>query len=134
MKPQQGTRRKYLVMRSLALLTFLGLSLIGCKSPMSPKGGEADLIIFNEYGDTLDIYVNESFQFPILKNSNVEIDNISLGTYKLDAKIAGTDLIIQSETIEILEKIDYNWMIDDPPDINVINEIGDDVTVYMDEN
>jgi len=134
MKPRKGTRRINLIMRSLLLLAFLGLSLIGCKSPMSPKGGEADLIIFNEYSDTLDIYINDSFRFAILKNSNVEVDNIPLGTYKVEAKIAGTDIVIASETIEILEKIDYNWMIDDPPDINVTNSIGDDVTVYMDDN
>ena len=108
------------------------LASIRCKSPTSPNGqGEADIIVYSEYDETLDIYMDGNFLFSLGYKGCIEIDNVSLEEHELEAKERNTGLIIDSETIEVNEKIDYAWVIDDPPDINVINKYGKTLEIYM---
>jgi len=117
----------------LALIGAFIYSLTCCKSPTSPDGlGEADITIHNEYGQPLDIYVNGNFRFTIQNNTEIEIDDVPFGNYTLEAKEVNTDIIVKSETLKVEEKIDYLWIIDDPPDINVINQFGRTLKIYMD--
>lgn len=108
------------------------LTSIRCKSPTSPDGqGEADIIVYSEYDETLEIYMDGNFLFTIGYKSSIEIDNVSLEEHELEAKERNTGIIIDSETIEVDEKTDYSWTIDDPPDINVINNYGKTLQIYM---
>lgn len=121
--------------RILTLIGILIFSLISCKSPTSRDGeGEADIIIYNEYGGALDIYMDGNFQFTIGHRSDIDIDSVSLGKHKLEAKKVNTNIVIASEIVEVKEKIDYIWRIDDPPDINVTNLYGNSLKIYMDGN
>jgi hypothetical protein len=115
-----------------SLILLLALSVISCKSPTSPKDGEADIIVLNEYGQSLDIYQNGSFIFSLMNKEYVEIDNVALGAHFLEAKLMGTDETIDTEQIEVLEKKDYGWEIDDPADIVVTNESGIKLDIYLD--
>ena len=118
-----------------ALIGAFSYSLTCCKSPTSPDGlGEADIIVHNDYGEPLAIYVNGNFRFTIQNKTYIEIDDVLFGKYLLEAKKTNTDIIVKSETLVVEEKIDYNWMIDDPPDIVVTNRFGRTLKVYMDGN
>lgn len=122
-----------LIFGILALLGVFVIASISCKSPMSPGGeGEADIIVYNDYGESLDIYMDGNFQFSLGHKSYIEIDNVSLGTHELEAKRMDTEVIIASATIEVEEKVDYTWTIDDLPDINVTNMYGETLEIYMD--
>jgi hypothetical protein len=119
--------------RPAVLIGILIISLISCKSPTSPDGaGEADIIVSNEYGETVDIYMDGSFKFWLRHKSTIEIDNVSLEEHELEARTVGTETVIDSETITVEEMTDYAWTVQDPPDINVINEYGATLRIYLD--
>ena len=121
--------------RLVGLIGILILPLITCKSPTSPDGqGEADIIVVNEYGETVDIYMDGSFKFSLRHKSSIEIDNVSLEEHELEARLVGTETVIDSETITVEEKTDYTWTVEDPPDINVTNQYGATLKIYMDGN
>ena len=106
---------------------------MNCKSPTSPGGqGEADIIIYNEYGEPIDIFMDGSFKFTIQHKSHIELDDVSYGEYVFVAKKANENEIIDSETILVEEDIDYTWVIDDPPDIRIYNYSGEKLEIYMD--
>jgi hypothetical protein len=119
------------ILTIIGILIFLSLS---CKSPFAPSGGEADIIVYNEYGETLDVYMDGEFRFAISNKANIEIDNVSLKEHELEAKERNTGIIIATETINVEEKVDYTWTIDDPPDICVTNNYGETLKIYMDGN
>lgn len=133
MKLGQELRNSRTTIRILILIGALMFTLSTCKSPMSPEEGEADIIVNNEYGETLDIYMNGNFKFSIGYKSSIEIDNVSFGEHELEAKEINTGIVIDSETIDVDDYTDYTWTIDDPPDINVINEYGPTLKIYMDD-
>ena len=120
----------------IRILVLTGVSvflLMNCHSPTSPGGeGEADIIIYNEYGESMDIYLDGGFKFTIQHNSHIEMDDVSHGEYEFVAKKANENEIIDSETILVEEDIDYTWVIDDPPDIRVYNYSGETLEIYMD--
>lgn len=118
---------------------FIGLGILalvlapaGCKSPTSPEDGEADILITNEVGETVDLYMDGELRFSIGDKWTIEIDNVDLAEHVLEARRAGTDAVIDSTTIDVASRIDYAWTIDDPPDIKVTNASGQAVSVEMD--
>jgi hypothetical protein len=115
----------------MGLLIFSGIS---CKSPTSPAEGEADIIVYNDYGETLDVYMDGVFKFSSRHKSSIEIDNVELGEHELEAKKIDTGAVVDSGTVEVTDYIDYTWTIDDPPDINVTNKYGKTLKIYMDGN
>lgn len=125
--------RAFLAIRLLALVAVLTSSWFSCKSPTSPGGeGEADIVVYNDYGEALDIYLDGGFKFSIGFKSTIEIDNVSLEEHTLEARINATGALVESETIEVSEYTDYAWTIDNPPDINVINQFGKALKIYLD--
>jgi hypothetical protein len=118
----------------IAWLGILFLSMVRCKSPTSPDGqGEADIIVSNDYGETVDIYMDGSFKFALRYKNSIEIDNVSLEEHELEAREPGSGKIVDSTTIDVEDKIDYAWTVDDPPDIKVINNYGKALSIYLDE-
>ncbi len=119
-----------LVITAGLLVVFLAS---GCKSPTSPDSeGEADIIVTNDTGETVDIYLDGELEFWLTDKTSIEIDNVTLEEHVLKATRHGTDVEIESATIEIEEYIDYTWTVDDPPDINVTNAYGKGLQIYMD--
>lgn len=123
--------RRY-ILGSLIILLIIATSL--CKSPIAPKKGEADIIVVNDWGQPLDIYLNGNFKYTLPYGHNFEIDNVALGRYKLDAVIAGTSQVVDDVVLDILEFKDYTWYIDDLADINIVNNSGVDLKIYFDGN
>jgi hypothetical protein len=114
------------------LIFLLIISGIFCKSPVAPKNGEADIIVVNDRQQSLDIYSNGNFKYTLPYGHYFEIDNVALGTYKLEAMIEGTNNIVASTVLDITVYKDYSWYIDDPADINVVNNSGIDLKIYFD--
>lgn len=110
-------------------LLFLGAA---CKSPVTPKDGEADIIIVNDYGVVLNIFMNGEYLYPLNHNQSVEIDNLKFGVYNFEARVLDTDEIVARKEVDVTSREDYTWLIDDPPDINVVNDLATDLQIYMD--
>lgn len=112
---------------------FVILCLIGaCKSPYQPDAGEADIVIINDYGADLNIYLNGEFLYVLEYNRSTEIDNVAFGVYYFEARTIESDEFVDSHELDVKVRSDYAWLIDDPPDINVINEFGVDLQIFMD--
>ncbi|MBN2206195.1 MAG: hypothetical protein JW742_02220 [Candidatus Aminicenantes bacterium] len=115
----------------LAVLALIATAP-GCKSPTAPDEGEADILVSNEVGETVDLYMDGELQFAVRDQWTIEIDDVELADHELVAKRAGTDVVLDATTIEVTDRVDYAWMIDDPPDIKVTNVCGQSVRVELD--
>ena len=132
---QSGSEAWIKLLVMMVLIEFLIGPMFFCKSPTSPNNeGEADIIVHSRVSDVLDVYMDGEFQFSITYKNYKEIDNVSLETHLLEAKIEGTDTVFISESIEVEEETDYTWYMEDPADIDVMNDFGETLRVYMDEN
>ncbi|MBN1222287.1 MAG: hypothetical protein JXB23_03510 [Candidatus Aminicenantes bacterium] len=89
--------------------------------------------MYSKIDEVLDIYMDGVFQFSLNYKNSMEIDNVSFDTHELEAKKRGTEILLDSATIEVEEEIDYGWWIEDPADINVTNSFGETLKIYMDE-
>lgn len=115
------------------LVSILILSGTACKSPTSPDAeGEADIVITNNYGETLDVSMDGAFRFTIGFKETREIDNVTEEVHLLEARLPGTDTLVDSEEIEVENLSDYAWTIDNPPDINVTNQSGLSLRISLD--
>jgi|WetSurMetagenome_2_1015567.scaffolds.fasta_scaffold111348_3 hypothetical protein len=133
MRPDPDRMKRPALVGLAFLAAVLAFATSGCKSPTSPNGnGEADILVTNDFGSTVDIYMDGEFRFSITTKNTIEIDNVSLDEHLMEAKQAGTQTVIVSGTIDVVEKTDYAWTVDDPPDIDVINNYGKILQVYMD--
>ncbi len=123
------------------LIGILVLTLAGCESIFGPSSvdddddddeGEARILVTNNYGEALDIYMDGVFQFLIGTGDTTKIHDVTLDDHDLVAKLAGSSTVVESEEIDVTEYSDYTWAIDDSPDINVLNKYGVTLRIYMD--
>lgn len=125
-----GNRIKMLWLLGLVLSLFI--SIFSCKTPTVPDDGEADIIIFNRYGESLNIHMNGSFLWVLDDSQNVEIDNIALGKYTFEARKIDDSRVVNTAEFDVTERTDYVWEIGDPADISIINASGKDLQIFMD--
>jgi hypothetical protein len=128
----------------LILIGILVVFLAGCESIFGPKAEEeeeeededeeARIIVENQYGESLDIYMDGAFQFLITHTETKKIRDVSKDEHELEARIPGTGTVVDSTTIDVTSYTDFTWTIDDPPDINVTNYYGKTLKIYMDGN
>ena len=124
------------------LIGILVFALVGCESIFGPKAEEEDssddsearIIVTNYYEETLDIYMDGVFQFALENEGSAKIRDVSLEEHKLEARLASTTTVVDSETFDVTTYTDYAWTIDDAPDINVINNYGVTLKIFMDGN
>ena len=144
MEELKGHRKSLgLTIMSIILIGILMFPLLSCKSIFGPKeeeteesteGEEARIIVYNDYGASLDIYMDGIFQFLLGNDSESKIYNVSHDEHQMEAKIPDTESIVATKTIDVVSNTDYTWTIDDPPDINVSNRYGETLAIYMDGN
>jgi len=118
----------------LVLLGILAVSSIACKNPAGPEGESNSIyvIILNVSGETVDIYLDGSFKVTVEHENTVTVWDIAAGNHIFEAKITGTDIVIQSSTVVLDAYKNYDWTVGNIPDINVINQYGETLEVYMD--
>ncbi len=124
------------------MMGILLFSSVSCKSifgpdeetaaPTTEEGTEARIVVTNKYGESLDIFMDGQFQFALGHKAQNNIRYVTLQDHVLEAKKQSTDTVVASTTISVASKIDYPWVINDPPDINVTNLYGRTLKIYMD--
>ncbi len=122
------------------LAAVLILFFAGCESLFGPKTeestdeeeNEARIIVYNTYGETLDIYMDGKFQFTVEEDDDKKIRDVELDEHDLEAKLAGTGTVVDDETMDVTSYTDYSWTIDDAPDIVITNNYGTALKIYMD--
>jgi hypothetical protein len=124
------------------LIGILVFVLAGCESIFGPKSEEettsedeeARIVVTNYYQETLDIYMDGVFRFSLEDEETGKIRDVTLDEHDLEAKLTGTSTVVDSETVDVTAYSDYSWTIGDPPDINVINNYGVTLKIYMDNS
>ncbi len=142
----KGIKKRRLSLNfSIGILVMIGIlvfSLVSCESIFGPSAeestteedeeDEARIIVSNYYGISLNIYMDGILQFLIEHEDEEKIRNVSLDEHELEARNPNTNTVEASEEIDVTSYTDYTWTIDDPPDINVINNYGHTLKIYMD--
>ena len=107
------------------------LAFANCKSPNSPDDTfEAHITIENDCGATLDIFLNGILIFSLDQGLNGTIEDQSQGTHSLEAKLTGTEVLVASETFEIITRGNYTWTVEGPASIVVNNEYGETLQIF----
>jgi len=130
---------------TLLLIGFLIFALAGCESIFGPGSDddddddddddeEARIIVTNNYDETLDIYMDGVLQFSLADDESDKIRNVTLDEHELEAKLLGSSTVVDDETFDVTSYTDYAWTIDDAPDIDVINNYGVALMIFMDGN
>ncbi len=96
---------------TLALIGILALSLTSCDSIFGTDE-EARITVTNQYGESLDIYFDESLQFTLEHEGESTIEDVSTGEHSLEARIADTEDVVSSTTINVEDKENYTWTIE----------------------
>jgi predicted membrane-bound spermidine synthase len=142
---KRRTRLERNLTKCVAVPFFVAILLIflaGCESIFGPKTeessdedtdtSEARIIVTNNYGEALDIYMDGNFQFLLDNGSDKKIRDVSFDEHEMEAKLPGTGTSVDSATIDVTQYTDYYYTIDDAPDINVINNYGVTLKIYLD--
>lgn len=99
--------------QSLRILTLIGILVFSLNSCDSIFGSdeEASITVSNQYGETLDVYMDDSFQFSLDDGDEATIEDVSIGDHYLEAKDAeGT--VVSSTTMSVETDMNYSWTID----------------------
>jgi TRAP-type mannitol/chloroaromatic compound transport system substrate-binding protein len=137
MREWKKTRKNWRsTVRILCVLAVLAAVWVSCKSTTSTTSTTttttvARILVTNTYGQTLDIYMDGTFQFTLTNKNGGTITNVSIATHTMEAKIGGTTTVIDTTTVDVTSLIDYTYTID-RPDINVTNGWGETLKIYMD--
>jgi hypothetical protein len=114
---------------------FLGMGLIlsgiNCKSILgSDDEFEARVLIYNNCGATLDIYLDSDYRFTLAAGNTETISDLTEEVHKLDAFLTGTQTLVLTESFDATKQGDYEWTIDGQATIAVRNEFGETVLIY----
>jgi hypothetical protein len=116
----------------LAVAAGLMVLAWGCKSPIAPPGGEADIIVTSHWDSRVDVYMDGVFEFPLNYKESAEIDNVTLKSHDLEARDAVTGEPVASTTIEAKGAADYDWTIEHRARINCGNGTDETLRIFMD--
>jgi len=125
---------QYAAVKTIAVLSLfagLVLSSMNCKSITgSDEGFEARIIVTNNCGATLDIFMDDTFQFTIATGSSANIENLTEEQHKLEAFLTATEVLVLAESFDATVEGDYEWTIAGQATIVVANEYGEILYIY----
>ena len=117
--------------RALSLLACLWFSFSGCKTVTgSDEDFKASIVVYNNCGATLDIYLDDTLQFALGSGSTQAIENLTKGLHALEAFLTGTETLIESESFDATVEGVYEWTIDGKATIVVTNKYGETLQIY----
>jgi hypothetical protein len=117
------------VLAAAAVVLILSWS---CKSPTSPSGGEADIVVTSHWDAPVDVFMDGTFKFPLGYKESAEIDNVSRKNHLMEAKSQVTGEVVAQTTLEVTSKTDYTWTIEHRARIDVANSVDETLKIFMD--
>lgn len=117
----------------VGIFVVLSLALMvsySCKSPSEPDIA-ANIVAQNLCGTALDIFLDGVYQFSVEFATDETIYDVPAGTYHLQAKKKGEELLVYNDTLEITQSLNYIVVIEGPSYIVVENQYGQSLNVYM---
>jgi hypothetical protein len=131
---------------ALAAVAALTLLLASCESLFGPKteeaaetSEEARIVCINNYGQSIDIFMDGTLQFTLGTistgvgvNNTKKIHNVTLNEHTLQGKIAGTGTVVDEQTLDVASYTDFTYTIGAPPSIQVTNNYGTALKISID--
>ncbi len=117
------------MMRCMGILAVSGILLFSswnCKSPeSSTDSNEANIIVINTSGTTVDIYLDGVFKFSVDNDASVTLEKIALGVHQFEAKLKDSAVVVQSVEFDLDQSGDYEWTILGPSQLTISNSYGE---------
>ena len=122
---------KKLLISCIAIIVGIFIcSMISCKSPASPEDIKATIVVSNECGLEIDVYMNGVFQFSLDFLIYEIIENVTGGVYEIVAKKKDTVEEIANETVIVNADGEYWISILSAASIKIINNYGETLNIY----
>ncbi len=118
-----------------AVAVFLGILLAvqaGCNNSTGPDDFLANIIASNDCGIAVDIFLDNELQFSLENQESKAIEKVSQGIHVLLAKKKSDGIEVFSDMIDVSRSGNYNWIIESPADVKLVNSYGDLLSVYAD--
>jgi len=116
---------------TLSLLVCLLFSLSNCKNITgSDEDFKASIVVSNNCGATLDIYLDDTLQFALGSGNTQTIDNLTEGLHTLEGFLTGTETLIETESFDATVEGAYEWTINGKATIVVTNKYGEILQIY----
>jgi hypothetical protein len=112
----------------MGILLLFGF--FGCDGSTTPEF-EAHLIVQNECGATVDVFVSGSYKFTLETGGADEVRDIAQGTYLLEAKKTSSQIMVFSDTLDVQSSGNYFWTITGQATITINNQVGQTVKIYI---
>jgi hypothetical protein len=115
-------------------LSLFLLIPVNCKNTTAPDNGitTARIIVSNECGVAVDIYMDKNFQFSVEYQENRTIQNVSLGEHEFEAKKKDTEILLSFVSVELTETEEFVLTIQSEASFHVTNEYGESLNIYGD--
>ena len=115
----------------LAVVTCLFLlSSWSCKSPESSEDiREANIIVINTSGTTVDIYLDGVFRFSVNNDASATLEKITLGVHQFQAKLKDSAVVVQEVEFDLDQSGDYEWTILGPSQLTISNSYGETLQI-----
>jgi len=114
----------------LAVSAILLLSSWSCKSPESSEDiMEANIIVINTSGTTVDIYLDGVFKFSVDNDASATLEKITLGVHQFQAKLKDSAVVVQEVEFDLDQSGDYEWTILGPSKLTVSNSYGETLQI-----
>lgn len=116
-----------------ALSGILVLFLIGCKSASGPTSTVTSVLIANQCGATVDIYMDGTSKFTLADGANNLIENVSQGSHLFEAKKSDNGNLVYSSTLNILTGSSYSIAVSGAASVLITNRYGEILKIYVND-
>lgn len=131
-KRQQQPLKIFLYSVIIALMGFFIYTSGSCKSNTTPEITEASITITNKCGIQVDIFINDVWKVTMVHLQSSTLSIPELGVYEFEARKAGTDTVVASDTANINAYSNYTWTVMTSASISITNNYGESIDVYGD--
>jgi hypothetical protein len=73
--------------------------------------GPCAVTVTNEFGETLQIFSDETYQFDLYDNSSIAIAQVAFGVHSLSAAKKSDSAVVATTSIDFQEIKEYKWII-----------------------
>jgi hypothetical protein len=116
-----------------ALSGILLLSLMGCKSASSPTSVASSVLIANQCGATVDIFMDGTSKFTIADGASNSVENVSQGSYLFEAKKSDNGNLVYSTTLDVQAGASYSLSVSGAATVLITNRYGEILKIYAND-
>ena len=120
--------------RNMRMWAFVALGILLCVLASCNKQDVflANVIISNECGLAVDVYMNGFYQFTVNNLYFKTIEDVPQGIHDFVSKKQGTEELVATISMDVNTSSDFLWIVKSPASIKVTNLFGEALDIYID--